>query len=117
MDLTAAARLLRRTATKNEIALWRHLKGHQMGGIKFRRQHKIEPFVVDFCAPSIKLIIEIDGPTHDDRLKQDADRAREEKLRAQGYSIVRFSDDYARQKMPEVLDELRRIIGKHLERD
>ncbi len=55
---------LRNNLTKGEVILWQHLKGSQLGGFKFRRQHSIHNFVVDFYCPEIKLAVEVDGETH-----------------------------------------------------
>jgi lysyl-tRNA synthetase class 2 len=52
------ARRMRREPTKAEWLLWQRLRGQQLGGYKFRRQHPIDGFIVDFCCPEVKLIIE-----------------------------------------------------------
>ena len=57
------AKLLRKKATKAEQILWQELRGSKLG-IKFRRQHPFDMFIVDFYAPSIKLAIELDGSIH-----------------------------------------------------
>ncbi len=60
---------LRHNTTEAEARLWRVLRMHQLGGVHFRRQHAIGPYVADFCAPHQKLIIELDGGQH---LEQEA---------------------------------------------
>jgi very-short-patch-repair endonuclease len=60
------------------------LKGRQFFGIKFRRQHGIGPFIVDFYSPEIRLVIEIDGVTHSTRAEKEYDRHREEYIRQFG---------------------------------
>ena len=59
-------RRLRNAATPAERALWLMLKGRQLGGRKFRRQHSIGPYIVDFYCPGERLIVELDGAVPDD---------------------------------------------------
>ena len=57
----ARAKELHRNMYPAEAKLWKHLRAHQMGGVHFRNQHAIGNYIVDFCAPRKKLIIELDG--------------------------------------------------------
>jgi very-short-patch-repair endonuclease len=82
------AKNLRLNTTKPEEKLWSILSRCQLGGLKFRRQHPIEPFIVDFYCASANLVIELDGESHDGRLPYD--EARDEKLRALGVRIIRI---------------------------
>ena len=83
------ARRLRREMTLPEVPLWQHLRGRP-GGLKFRRQHPIEPYVADFYCREAALVIEIDGSAHQepDRIKRD--KCRDDSLRERGLSIVRI---------------------------
>ena len=56
---------LRTNSTFPEQLLWSVLRGRQLGGVRFRRQHPIEPYIVDFYCASARLAIELDGKTHD----------------------------------------------------
>ena len=58
------AKELHRNMSPAEAKLWKHLRAHQMGDVHFRNQHAIGQYVVDFCAPRKKLIIELDGSQH-----------------------------------------------------
>lgn len=58
------AKELRKNLTPAEEKLWTHLRGHRMGDVHFRRQHAIGNYIVDFCAPSRKLVIELDGTSY-----------------------------------------------------
>ena len=58
------AKELHRNLSPAEAKLWKHLRAHQMGDVHFRNQHAIGQYVVDFCAPRKKLIIELDGSQH-----------------------------------------------------
>jgi len=88
----AKRRELRNHATDAERLLWQRLKGKQLAGVKFRRQHSIDEFILDFYAPSIKLAIEIDGPTHlsDEAMKYD--EARTKYIERFGIRILRVTN-------------------------
>jgi len=85
MAVNQNARTLRNNPTEAEKALWSRLKMRQLG-FKFRRQHPVDPYIVDFYRPLKKLAIEVDGGQH----TQDADLKRTEILAAQGIQIIRF---------------------------
>ena len=82
------SRNLRHEMTDAELVLWRALRSNQMENVHFRRQHAVGPFVVDFCAPRRKLVIEVDGGQH--AVQGEYDRKRSEYLRSRGYSVLRF---------------------------
>jgi very-short-patch-repair endonuclease len=84
------ARSLRQTATPPEQLLWSVLRGRRLAGLKFRRQEPIGPYIVDFSCREIKLIVELDGKSHDDKEARDAER--EHWLREQGYRLVRVTN-------------------------
>ncbi len=71
---TLLSRELRKNMTDAEIKLWSRLRAHQIENTHFRRQHAIGNYVVDFCAPLEKLIIEVDGGQHIDQAEYDAER-------------------------------------------
>ncbi|MDT0554134.1 endonuclease domain-containing protein [Urechidicola vernalis] len=80
----------RSNLTSAEATLWESLQKQQLNGIKFRRQHSILNFIVDFYCVSEKLIIELDGSVHLDFAQQNYDAQRTEKLEAEGLTVVRF---------------------------
>ncbi|WP_166040323.1 endonuclease domain-containing protein [Sphingosinicella sp. YJ22] len=82
------ARSLRRALTPPEIALWQYLR-NRPGGLKFRRQHPIGPFVADFYCPSAKLIIEVDGVAHDMGDNPARDIERNAWFVAKGFRVLR----------------------------
>ena len=82
------ARELRHNLTEAEKKLWLVLRAHQMGRVQFRRQHAIGPYIVDFCAPRRKLIIEVDGGQHAEQQEYDAERTAF--LGSKGYRVLRF---------------------------
>ena len=90
---TQLARELRNNMTVSERRLWSHLCGRQLAGWKFRRQAPIGEYVVDFVCPAARLVVELDGSTHDE-LKIEYDERRQAWLESQGYRVLRFSADY-----------------------
>ena len=75
------------------------------GGLKFRRQHPIGPFVADFCCPERRLVVELDGGVHATQVEADADR--EALLAAAGYSVVRFANEAVTPDLLSVLATIR----------
>ena len=96
------ARALRKNLTDAEKLLWRHLRDRQLDGCKFRRQHPIGKFIVDFVCVEKKLVIEVDGGQH--ATKVEADLQRSEYLRKRGYSTLRFWNNEVLQKTESVLE-------------
>lgn len=84
----ARAKQLHRDMTPVEIKLWKHLRAHRMGGVHFRNQHAIGNYIVDFCAPRRKLIIELDGSQHLEQ--QEYDEERTKYFEARGYRVLRI---------------------------
>ena len=97
--LLARAREMRRNPTEPEKRLWRHLSGSQLRGHKFRRQAVIDYYIADFFCPLKKLIVEVDGDTHD----VEADFKRDDRLRSKGYRTVRFGNLDVMRNMEGVL--------------
>jgi very-short-patch-repair endonuclease len=95
------ARSLRKTPTIAERVIWKHLRAHRLSGAGFRRQHAIGPYVVDFCAPRLKLIIELDGSQHAEQTEYDSRRT--EYLEQMGYSVLRFWNNEVHGNLDSVL--------------
>jgi very-short-patch-repair endonuclease len=74
-----------------EIFLWQHLRG-KPNGLKFRRQHSIDPYIVDFYCREARLVVEIDGAAHDEA-RSEWDRTRDARLQAKGLQVVRIPAD------------------------
>ncbi len=79
---------LRHNPTQAEASLWNLLRAHQINDVHFRRQYAIGKYIVDFCAPRKKLVIELDGQPHTKSGEQDDDRSTF--LRSRGYKVLRF---------------------------
>ena len=106
---TLLARELRKNMTDAERHLWQKLRGRQLAGIKFRRQHPIGPYIADFASLEIRLIIELDGGQH--AQQQQYDQQRSAFLQNQGYRILRFWNHDVLQNTDGVLQE----IIKHIQ--
>ncbi|HAZ28936.1 MAG TPA: hypothetical protein DCY48_04145 [Candidatus Magasanikbacteria bacterium] len=105
-------RRLRRHMTKAELVLWQEIRKRKLG-YRFQRQTSIGFFIVDFYCKWLRLVIEVDGPIH--YFQKEYDHAREDWLRRQGYSILRFTNDevlFDRDRVKEKIREVcRRLDG------
>jgi very-short-patch-repair endonuclease len=88
----ARARALRASQTSAEAKLWQALRNRRLARWKFRRQHSIDRYVVDFVTLDGKLIVEVDGVTHAEPWERARDAARTEVLEACGFLVVRISN-------------------------
>jgi very-short-patch-repair endonuclease len=102
--LIAAAREHRNAPTPAEDALWQAIRRRQIVGARFRRQHALGQVIADFCCPEHRLIIEVDGSSHDDRADYDADRT--DHLAGYGYHVLRFTNDEILTNLDSVLSEI-----------
>lgn len=99
------AKQLRESMTQAEILMWDKLKNKQFKGYKFRRQHPIHKFIVDFYCHELKLIIEIDGKYHDSEEQKNEDFNRTELLKFQGLCEIRFTNE-------EVINDIGSVLKK-----
>jgi very-short-patch-repair endonuclease len=104
METSGHAKKLRRNMTEAERKLWAHLRGRQLTGVKFRRQHQIGPYIVDFVAFEPKLIIELDGGHHALQLAEDDKRS--DWLASNGFMVLRFWNDEVLQQTETVLQTI-----------
>jgi very-short-patch-repair endonuclease len=79
--------------TRAETLLWRYLKGHHVDALGFRRQVPIRSYIADFVCHSARLIVELDGETHDFQSRQRDDRRRDIWFASQGYAVLRFTNE------------------------
>ena len=100
------ARLLRKKATDTERILWRHLRNRNFAGYKFRRQHPLDCYILDFYCPTAKLAIELDGGGHNYRVAHIRDRARSEFLAGEGIIVLRFWNHQVRRELDSVLQAI-----------
>jgi very-short-patch-repair endonuclease len=109
--LKPAARAMRHDPTHAEDALWRRLRGRRLGGTKFRRQHSIEGFVMDFVCIDHRIIIEVDGSVHDEPDQQAHDQARQVYLERLGFQMLRFTNDQVFLSIESVLNTIRLALN------
>lgn len=96
------SRHLRQEATEAEQKLWYYLRGGRLNGYKFRRQHAVPPYIVDFYCAARRLVIELDGSQHNVQV----DEARTRYLASQGLNILRFWDNEVLQQTDTVLEAI-----------
>ena len=101
-ELKPLRKSLRNNATAAEATLWKMLKGKQVGRYKFRRQHSVGKFVLDFYCPALQLAIELDGEPHADLIKITCDAERDERLNQQGITVFRYENRWVFE-YPEVI--------------
>jgi very-short-patch-repair endonuclease len=102
------AKQQRRNMTPPEVKLWALLR-RSPGGVGFRRQHPVGPYVADFYCPAAKLVIEIDGLIHDFTVERDG--ARDEYIRSLGLSVLRIPASDVMRDALSVADGLVRLCG------
>ena len=100
----AAARHMRQNPTPAEEALWQALKGRQLHGLKFRRQHPVGLSVLDFYCPACQLVVEVDGEGHEEQ--RDHDEARSQQLGDHDYRVLRFRNDEVMNHLNAVLEQI-----------
>ena len=105
------AKELHRNMTEPEAKLWARLRAHRTAAIHFRNQHAIGNYVVDFCAPRQKLIIELDGSQHLEQAGYDSERTAF--LQSKGYRVLRFWNNDVMNNIDSVVS----VIYDALEQD
>ena len=85
------AKTLRRDLSLPEVVLWECLRGRRLGGLRFRRQHPVGPYVLDFYCAEARLAVEVDGAHHDLPEQMSHDQRRDSWLGAQGIRVIRIA--------------------------
>ncbi|QAU25237.1 endonuclease domain-containing protein [Dyella sp. M7H15-1] len=96
------AQALRQNMTDAERLLWRHLRNRLFSEQKFRRQHEIDRYIVDFVCADAQLVVELDGGQHAEQVEKDQERTR--RLKAMGYRVLRFWNDDVLKNTEAVLE-------------
>ncbi|MBI5016332.1 MAG: DUF559 domain-containing protein [Deltaproteobacteria bacterium] len=110
-EVLARVRGLRREQTDAERRLWAHLRARQLGGFKFRRQHPVGEFVLDFFCDEALLGIELDGGQHAEEDRQRYDLERSEWLAKLGIRVLRFWNHEVLRNTEGVLERLRQELA------
>jgi very-short-patch-repair endonuclease len=112
VELKPIRKSLRNRSTSAEATLWTLLKNRQIEGRKFRRQHSIENFIVDFYCSFEKLIIELDGDPHGDYIQIQKDENRDKFFEEKGYKVIRFENRFVFQDPDWVIETIKQIFNK-----
>lgn len=99
---------LRKQATDAERHLWQRLRGGQIAGVKFRRQHPFEGYVLDFVCLERQRVVEVDGSQH---LDCEADRVRDHRLRSAGFRVLRFWNNQVLEETDAVVETIWRELA------
>ncbi|MFN8513834.1 MAG: DUF559 domain-containing protein [Thermomicrobiales bacterium] len=104
-----AARALRQRQTPAEQRFWQQLRGSKLEGMRFRRQQPIGPYIVDFYCDAIGLVVEVDGPIHEQQVEYD--RERDAYLAAHDLKVLRFTNEAVFSDLERSLATIRRTMA------
>jgi very-short-patch-repair endonuclease len=110
------ARRLRREMTDAEQRLWYRLRRKQLQDVQFYRQKPLGEYVVDFYAPAVRLVVELDGGQHFEATAMVADEYRSEVLRRMGLDVLRFDNRQVLLETDAVVEEIWRFIDARISR-
>ena len=113
-SLKQPARKLRADMTDAERLLWSRLRGKQVLGVQFYRQKPIGPYIVDFHAPTAKLVVELDGSQHFDEAGQVSDRRRDAYLETLGLRVLRFDNLQVMKETEAVLETIFGVVAERV---
>ncbi len=106
-ELLEFRRSLRKNLTTAAAFLWKQLKGKQLDGKKFAKQHSIGKYIVDFYLASDELIVELDGEIHQNPTAAEHDQKRTDYLKGQGFTVIRFENKMVFNNLSSVLMEIK----------
>jgi adenine-specific DNA-methyltransferase len=114
--LQQRAREMRHAGNLPEASLWRELRGRRFSGLKFRRQHPLGRYIVDFYCAAAQLVVELDGVTH--RGRETSDQQRQDWLEAQGLKVLRCPNHELYENLDGLLEAIwhacrERMAGQH----
>ena len=104
------ARMLRSNLTEAEKILWQYLRRKGLKGLRFKAQHPIMGFIADFYCHKAKLIIEIDGQSHQRTEKKEYDQGRTYEMEQYGIRVIRFTNEEITHGIEFVLDEINKYV-------
>jgi len=108
------AKGLRQTMTRAERLLWRYLKAHHLDGLGFRRQVPMGIYVADFVCHAARLVVELDGETHDFEARQRYDCQRDAWLAARGYFVLHVPNDEVLRNLEGTIELIRATAQERL---
>ncbi len=104
------AKAFRRMLTPPEARLWERLRAGRLNGLKFRRQHPVGPFILDFFHAETRLAIEVDGGMHNSEAQIAHDRRRTAWLGERGIRVIRLRAEDVRDRLDEVIDFILSVV-------
>jgi very-short-patch-repair endonuclease len=104
------ANLLRKNLTGAELLLWKNLRNRKLMGCKFRRQHPVGKYIVDFYCHEKLLVIELDGGIHENPDVKERDEGREYDLNSLGLTIIRFKNEEIESNLDTILNEIKEYL-------
>jgi very-short-patch-repair endonuclease len=111
------ARHRRLNQTTSEYVLWQWLRNRQLAGYKFRRQHPLPPYTLDFYCEATKLAVELDGSGHETDFGVNYDKARDDFLAKQGIRVLRFPSEQIETHLIAVLATIKKELEQHSDHD
>jgi very-short-patch-repair endonuclease len=105
---------LRRTMTRAETLLWRYIKAHRIDGLGFRRQVLMRGYIADFVCHTARLVVELDGETHDFESRQKSDATRDRWFASEGFRVLRFTNDEVLGNLEGVVEMIRREASERM---
>ena len=103
--------------TRAETLVWRYLKAHHVDGLGFRRQVPFRHFVADFVCHSARIIVELDGESHDFESRRRRDQARDNWFKSEGYAVLRFTNEQVLKNLEGVISLIRETAFIRLRED
>ena len=110
----AFAKRLRRPMTPPEARLWTRVRAHRLQGYKFRRQHPVGPYILDFYCAAARLAVEVDGRAHEHPDRIAHDRRRTRWLATQGIRVIRIAAHDVRDELEGVLAFIARVVRERI---
>src|SRR6266446_5767029 len=105
------AKQLRQAMTRAETLLWRYLKANRIDGLGFRRQVPFRNYIADFVCMSAKIIVELDGESHDFEERQKADQSRDVFFASEGFQVLRFTNEQLMSNLEGVVETIRQAAA------
>ena len=106
------AKELRKSETDAEKKLWKELRNRRCAGLKFRRQHPVKEFIIDFYCHEYLLGIEVDGLVHENEFVKEYDLNRQAEIENLGITLIRFSNEEVLNTISKVLFEIQEKVKK-----
>ena len=108
------AKQLRQAMTHAETLLWRYLKADRVAGLGFRRQVPIRNYIADFICMSAKIVVELDGESHDFEERQKVDQSRDAFFVSEGFQVLRFTNEQVMSNLEGVVETIRQAATDRL---